>query len=215
MGLSILPDVLGPWRPLSLLVPPRRGRAVSAEVGGAQASGSVTGFTMETQRRTRWCWAAVAVSVARKYDRQTQWTQCRVATDFYARGGDGFNCCGGDQDACNLSQALSEVFAVTGNLAGAATGSSIDYDSLCREIIGDRPVCARIGWPPTNEDGHFVTVTGFRTGADGTRYVDVQDPVDDGDPDNLKHFSLNEFSTNYDHVGGEWTWTYRTRRATS
>lgn len=207
-----LPAPLGDWQPLPL---PGRGRAgVAAEAGGAPASGSVTGFTMETQSATQWCWAAVAASVARKYNPQTSWTQCRIASTFYGDQGVNLQCCGSDKAACNLPQALSQVFAVTGNLAGDAVNDTIGYDELCREIVADRPLCVRIGWPPDLEDGHFVTVTGFRDGAGG-RYLDVQDPADDGDPDNRKQFSLDEFTTNYDQAGGEWTWTYRTRRATS
>jgi hypothetical protein len=182
------------------------------EAGGASGPEVVTGFAMQTQEQDQWCWAAVAVSVALKYDAATPWTQCSLASALYSGQGNPLDCCGADCDACNLPQSLSQVFGVTHNMNGAAIGHAIALAAMEGEIRADRPVAVRIGWPPDNSSGHFVAICGVSRGDDGTVYVDVGDPSsDDAATDNLKHMSLSEFSGNYGLVGGSWTWTYLTR----
>jgi hypothetical protein len=210
-----MPDVtlkvsfLGDFAPLPRAA--RRSGLAMAEAGGAPPV-VVTNFVMETQKFDQWCWAATAVSVARKYKPTSSWTQCKIASSFYAAQGEDLKCCSDDEDTCNRPQALSQVFPVTGNLAGNAISDPIAFADLLKELKADRPVCVRIGWPPDNELGHFIAVTGARTAADGTRYIDVQDPsaADDAD-DNRKSMSLNQLTANYDLVGGAWTWTYKTK----
>lgn len=203
-----LPDLLGPWRPLPI---PRRRRQLEAtsELAGGPATGSVSNFTMETQGKTKWCWAAVAVSVARKYDPGSTWSQCSLATAFYANRG-GYDCCGEGGGACNLSQALGDVLQVTGNLA-SKLNAALSYEKTCDEVTADRALCVRIGWRPSLRDGHVVAVAGFRPGASGEQYLDVLDPDHaDDDSDNFKQMSFEQFRDNY-NGRGEWTWTYYTK----
>jgi hypothetical protein len=200
--------VLGAFRPLP--PPPPDRRLFGLELGGGAPS-SVQNFRMETQEQTNWCWAATAVSVARKYAAAAQWSQCSLATALYAAQGRALICCGDDRSACNLPQKLSEVFGVAGHLA-EALDDAIGFDDLKAEIARDRPVCVRIGWKADPNDGHFIAVTGCRVSSDGEQYVHVQDPsAQDDAADNQKDMTFDELVDGYDHGAGEWTWTYRTR----
>lgn len=202
--MSRLPQVLGP-----IVRTPRRRSPFRSEAGGAGPTGRVRGFRMQTQAGTWWCWAAVASSVAAKYDPNTTWTQCAVATALYDRLATPLDCCREDKPLCDRSQILSQVFAVTGNLVGDAHPDIVAFDEIRREIDADRPVCARIGWRPTLEGGHFVTITGYQV-TDGVTYLDVEDPSDeDSFADNRRSMTLEAFTSAYDQMG-EWTWTYRT-----
>jgi hypothetical protein len=202
-----LQSLLAEFAPLPR--PRSRRPAFTLELGGA-APARVKNFSMETQAQFNWCWAAVSASVARKYDPNTAWSQCVVASALYAAKNDQRDCCGVDFAASDEAQKLSEVFAVTGNLRGSALDEPISAAALTAELRADRPVCARIAW---NEvDGHFIAISGIRVGPDGVTYVEVRDPsyLDD-EADNQKEITLAELTDAYSLAGGWWSWTYRTK----
>lgn len=205
-----IPAFLGDYRRLPPPLRPRR--AISLELGGAfrAASGQVKGLRMETQAHTYWCWAAVASSIARKYDPQSSWSQCRVATSFYASKGKVRPCCT-EGGRCDEPQILSEVFAITGNLAQRL--GKVAFETVVSEIDADRPVAVRIGWPPRLENGHFIVLTGYRVTEAGEEFVRLRDPVDG--PDDVKEISftalVSDFDQRFASDNGRWTHTYRTR----
>ncbi|MEO8113557.1 MAG: papain-like cysteine protease family protein [Phenylobacterium sp.] len=205
------PAFLAPFTPLPTAA--TRRRFLALDLGGG-APTSVRDFAMETQEQCLWCWAAVAVSVARKYAANTTWTQCSVATAFYQRQGEALQCCGADRAAGNRSQGLSAVFEVTRNLSGAAIATAIAFQDLAAQIQSDRPVCVRIGWRfDQHQSGHFIAVTGYTIGSGGQRYVHIQDPsVAAGQAShNQKDMTFEELTTGYDNGAGDWTWTYKTK----
>lgn len=204
------PAFLGDYRPLPRPASPRS--LFSLELGGAPKAKArrVSVFAMETQTQDNWCWAAVAVSVARKYNAASAWTQCTLATTFYAQHGHAKSCCSNGLD-CSEPQALSQVFAVTGNLAGQALATAVSFDDLAREIDAGRPVCVRIGWPTNPPSGHFIAVTGYRVTESGKAFVEAQDPANA--PGNVKEMPFAVLVADYgaEDDDGTWTHTYRTR----
>lgn len=210
-GLRVRPPAfLGPYRPLPR--PSRPRTLFSLELGGAPMAISVrvSGFAMEKQGQDNWCWAAVAVSVARKYNSASAWTQCRLATAFYAQHGHNKNCCSNGLD-CSQPQALSQVFAITGNLAGQAMAHTVPFNDLVREIDAGRPVCVRIGWPTSPPSGHFIAITGYRVTESGGVFVEAQDPVNP--PGSIKEMPFAVLVSDYGAAtdDGAWTHTYLTR----
>src|SRR5947209_8521285 len=82
--------------------------------GGAPPSvaGSL-GFSVQHQRQTQWCWAAVTSSVAAFFG-TTTWPQCRVVNSEL----DQQACCtSGSSPECNKSWYLDRSLTRTGNLA--------------------------------------------------------------------------------------------------
>jgi hypothetical protein len=152
----------------------------------------------------------VAVSVARKYNPQTTWRQCTLATQVL--GQNGLDCCSPGSN-CNKAKTLSEAFAKTGHLDGQRfLNPNISFEQVCDEIRDDQPFCVRIEWPEDPLVGHFVAVTGFSVGPNGEQYLDVQDPSDiDSATDNMKRqIPFEQCKTNYDKRRGKWTWLYKT-----
>jgi hypothetical protein len=178
----------------------------------AQArSNTVQGFSMQRQSQDQWCWSAVGVSIALKYDPQLGLTQCALATRLYAKQGSNLDCCGNDQANCNKPQALADVLPLNGNLAGDAIQQSISFDDLSAQIDADRPLGVRIGWPPDETLGHFVVAEGYQVAPDGSQYVTIGDPSGDyAASANLTTITLGGLLNNYGLAGGKWDWSYCT-----
>jgi hypothetical protein len=139
---------------------------------GPRAGTAALTFGMEQQLHPRWCWAAVAVSVARFYDAGTSWTQCRLADAELGRS----DCCGaGGGGPCNVSGFLHTSLGRLGHLdhwTGAATG----FSALRVEVDDGNPLCARIAWD--GGGAHFVAIFGYTEGGapPAAVLVSVADP---------------------------------------
>src|SRR3954447_18371272 len=85
--------------PLEDLTPPVNPAPLAASAAGAAGPGShtLTGFAMQPQEQTEWCWAAVSTSVAVFFG-SGSWTQCQVASGELHP----IDCCGADASGgCN------------------------------------------------------------------------------------------------------------------
>jgi hypothetical protein len=136
--------------------------------GALQASLDL-GFDVDSQEQTHWCWAAVAVSVARHFDSATPWLQCALVNAELQQT----SCCEeGGSPSCNVDGYLDLALKRVAHFRAMRTGV-IDFSEALSEIGASRPRCARIVW--TEGGGHFVVVLGVRQTGDN-RVLRIGDP---------------------------------------
>ena len=128
---------------------------LSADV---QENWYVLDFEIQQQERTKWCWAAVAASVARYYDPLSEFTQCSVASGELMQ-----NCCCSDPkpdpDPCNVyGYLMSSLFRV-GHFKKWVAQRPANADEIIGEIGPQRPLCARIVW--NGGGAHLVVIAGY------------------------------------------------------
>ena len=160
----------------------------------------IGGYPMDLQEESEWCWAAVALSVAKFFYPQSGEKQCDIA----AKVTDKRHCCDAPPE-CNEPQRLTDALRVA---LSAQSGASLTkvvprplrFDELQRELDAARPVCIRIGWD--GGGGHFVVLTGYQVLSSGDRHVDVADPLY---PDCTVDY---EELTNAYHGDGQWTHSF-------
>lgn len=163
-------------------------------------------FAMQSQLQTNWCWAAVAVSIAKFYGTvqpgsASPWTQCALANAELSQT----TCCSnGASASCNKSWTLDTALTRVGHLAAPRISGTIPPGDVEVELAGSRPVGARIQWYGGGQ-GHFVVLSGYDDSS-GSAEVDVEDPY--YGPTLLLDF--NTFSTAYQSGAGQWTHTYLT-----
>ncbi len=110
-----LPSFLGPFTPLSQLLPPASPVGREPVPPSGRADSNQLSFLMQTQKYGNWCWAANASSVSIYFDKSSQWSQCAVAKCFLD------NCCETTPDPCNVVYELDAPLRQTKNLQGAET----------------------------------------------------------------------------------------------
>lgn len=188
-------------QPLENLAPAMTLGAASpaGPMGGAPvAARSLTGFSMQTQSETEWCWAAVSTSVAVFFG-STSWTQCKVA----AAELNPLDCCGADASTgCNIPWYLDAPLSCVAHFH-RMDASNAPFPNVQTEINGDRPLCCRIAW--AGGGAHFVALGGWSTAADGSEYVDIYDPYY-----GFTQETYTDFDSSYRAAGDAWTHSYFT-----
>jgi len=172
-------------------------RSTLGELGGPVIPPARTlAITLEPYApRQRWCWASVAVGVARFYDAQTQWTMCSLASDLmYAD-------CGAEPTLCDDAFPLEDALKRVGNFHAPVVEEHLDFEALSREIANGRPVAARICWSGGG-DAHYVVVRGYDR---SLMTVEVTDPRT-GDSHAMPY---SELCSGYEG-DGSWEQSYRT-----
>jgi hypothetical protein len=165
-------------------------------------------FKMQRQQHSNWCWAAVAVSVARYFDPDSTWCQCRVASRMAKQANLKVAGCGtcrspsGVPKKCNRPWFLGKALRIVKRSRGKHKDGSLSFGKIRELIKAGRPVCARILWGEGPE-AHFVVVSGCFTTKTGERWLDVEDP-DSGSSTWLDE----EFRKNYHYAQGKWVRTY-------
>jgi hypothetical protein len=125
-------------------------------------------FVMQIQQQTMWCWAAVATSVTLYFNPTPGWTQCQVASATLGMP----DCCGvPPAQGCNIPNYLDRALTTVNHFSRMTPGQ-ITSAALDAELVGLRPVGARIQW--AGGGGHFVALAGVLLGA--SVYVGVVDP---------------------------------------
>jgi hypothetical protein len=170
------------------------------------------------QEQGRWCWAAVAASIAEYYEVRVK--QCSIADAQLGR-----------QDCCQVKPNTDGEHNKAGFLMAAlfSLGHFREWDVLKQatpaeiraEIGSKRPLCVRLFW--SYQTGHFVTVVGYADRTVGPRHEAEQSceiDADDGlrmagiaisDPFwGLSDIDSDDFSASYAY-GAEWTDSYYTR----
>lgn len=152
-------------------------------------------FQIQTQEQSRWCWAAVTVSVELYFSPNSAWTQCNLASAVLPNNP---NCCA-QPAVCNRAWYLERALSAVGKLRYALL-DVLTIDQVRTELRANLPVCVRIGWD--NGGGHFVIICGLRRSSSGKMLVDVADPwyLD-------STLTYEDFRDRYQHRG-EWMDTY-------
>jgi hypothetical protein len=144
--------------------------AVSAPaLGQGSPAQMLLSYVTYFQRRTFWCWAAVAMSIARFYKPDAESvTQCRIVNSTLGRS----DCCfdGADSGSCNVQARLSDALQSVGHYGGQ---QEADVAEACSQIDQQRPVGIFIRWSPA--DGHFASICGYGETPLGLEFV-VADP---------------------------------------
>lgn len=191
-----LPEVFeGTRKPLDLA------GAMAAAPSTLPGAGKTLGFNIEMQEQTQWCWAAVAVSVARFYQPSNTLTQCRVANMVLGTNG----CCS-NPGPCNIDNYLEDALGAVAHYRDIEP-EPLPFSDVNGEITSDRPLGCRIGW--FGGGGHFVVIHGASVDGSGAavkRWVAIADPLY-GPSDYL----IQKFTSGYRQDTGEWTHSYFTQ----
>jgi hypothetical protein len=165
---------------------------------GAAGGNYVSGFVMQQQEQTQWCWAAVSASVAALHQQSLR--QCAIVK--LTRGVS--TCCeSGGSISCNQPWYLDQALQKTGNLAQFFS-QYLPWSQLMVEIDAGRPVGVRMQW--SNGGGHFIAVSGYNA---VTGIIDVRDPW-------FGDSSVNYSTFISSYLGrGRWTDSYLTTPASS
>ncbi len=168
-------------------------------------------FTMECQQANFWCWAAVAVSVARYYSPQSTVRQCTLASKVLELPTccvENEQCLGNKHPAdCDRQYSVHHPLKEVGHL-GQAYPQPIDLmavagmPSVQEEIDYGRPVVCRIEW--TGGSGHFIVIYGydFREAAERLHLADSTGST--------SIYDLAALRTQY-MLKGVWEQTYTTK----
>lgn len=161
-------------------------------IGGEPPVNKSLNFTVQHQRQTQWCWAAVTSSVAAYYKR-SDWSQCRVVNVALGQA----VCCGnGSSTECNKPWYLDKALDLVGNLDALAP-QALPLQQIKGEIDANHPIGVRIGW--SGGGGHFIAIGGY-----SENLVHVHDPWYGESSKNYM-----EVLTSYQGIG-RWTHSYRT-----
>jgi hypothetical protein len=184
-------------------------------------SGSIAKFRMEPQEMRKWCWAAVASSVANLF-LSGSGKQCAIAIALLGSNPELAKCCKpidkkkpcfGRPCVCNqrnsLEGALRHVKHYEDKCGGTICPPAL-FNTVIQEIgtagQDQRPVCARI---LSHDDAHFVVITGWQT-RPGRERVLVKDPF----------YSLSGIEMDYadlreGYLAGKWDETYFVAKSSS
>lgn len=154
----------------------------------------------ERQTMDRWCWAAIAVSLAQYYHARAL-TQHEIATRVL-----GFDCSGFSEDAglkqqCNVNLGLDKVLQSVGCFSHWSPGKP-HFERVQFEIANGRPICCRINW--YTGDAHYVLINGYRANSEA---IHIADPLHGSSV-----IPYLDFPAKYKGSGAAWTETYWTRK---
>jgi hypothetical protein len=175
---------------------PRPRPAVASEAARARPV-ELRSYDREQQEQDQWCWAAIARSIAKFYDRKTRWVnQCVIANHALGRQ----DCCSTESpNGCNEPFYLDRVLKLTGNFRRDEVGAKT-LEEIADDIENGRPIACRIEW--RGGGSHFVVISGCDVSR-GT--VTVDDPWS-----GESVVSHEVLCTSYQGLGG-WTQYFETQ----
>jgi len=157
-------------------------------------------FVMQHQQQSRWCWAAVAASVALYYDPASTWTQCEVANRQFKKK----DCCGADASGpCNKDRNLQSSLTIVGHLDPPFVVGPATFAQAQGETDGGRPLGVRTVWS-NNRGAHFVAIIGYQPLFEMLAVDDPKYGKSDVD--------YTAFCTDYQNGDGTWSHTFFTKR---
>jgi hypothetical protein len=135
-------------------------------------------MNIETQKQTKWCWAAVAVSVHKFLQSSPgSWSQGKLATRVLRDNGEIGNSVDCTQtptpQVCNREARLDTALTVTGNLDTLMPGSHLPFADVKAWVDVGIPVAARVLWH--GGGAHVILLDGYREYVSGAKQVHVQD----------------------------------------
>jgi hypothetical protein len=127
-------------------------------------------FEIQYQQKTNWCWAALAVSVAKFYDTSFKHSQCDIANGELGRS----DCCETSKDdPCNVyGHLMSSLHRVEHfeewHVRRPSKSKNLQEQirryvqtEIKQEIDDGRPLCGRIIW--AGGGAHFLAIYGYAT----------------------------------------------------
>jgi hypothetical protein len=156
------------------------------------SSAKVLPLVVEKQARINWCWAAVAVSVRRFFDRGAAARQCDLANSIL-----GLTTCCDDDVSGNNSQPLPPALIEMDVLRRIRQGA-VTFEEVQAEIDAGRPVACYIAWSAAGGAAHFTCIAGY----DAARNIMIRDPQFDSST-----MPFDTFATAY-QGSGSWAYTY-------
>jgi len=160
-------------------------------------------FKMQEQEQTRWCWAAVSVSVEKYFFPTSTLTQCQLAKEVISDAN--ADCCR-NPDSCNGVAKLQDALHKIEERAKASPialrfpdpSKPMSFFEVKAEIDSGMPVGVRMEWAGLG--AHFLVISGYWT-LSGQKLLEIGDPLfGEGTVD------FDWFSTSY--FGGQWTHTF-------
>ena len=151
----------------------------------------------QIQKKTLWCWAAVASSVDAFSNPTSKWDQCHVVKAVLKIS----PCCKKPSAAtsCNQQESLSKALR-TINRLNTMLDYPVEFEVVEEELVAQRPVCARIAWDTGG--AHFVFIDGCWP---DDQWIMVWDPMH-----GHSKLAYEEFKTAYRAIG-QWTNSYLVR----
>jgi len=166
-------------------------------MGGSAAN--VLNFSIESQKQTNWCWAAVSKSVALYYSKTPHWTQCEVATKALKLEIGNIPCCASPTNQkCNIPWYLGRALDVVGAFKKRVDKAE-SLSTVKNEISNDNPLCVRVGW--RTGGGHFLAILGWKE-TTNVSYLEIDDPIH-----GRQTIKETKFRNNY-RGSGTWTHSY-------
>jgi hypothetical protein len=165
-------------------------------------------FVEQDQQGNKLCWIAVAVSVKRHFDPNSNIRQCQLAEALLpdVKG----PCCtnsGGVLKKCDKPGRLEEALSHVGHFGAGPHpnpegGGAMAFSKIQAQIDNNLPVCIFIRWSG-NDVGHFTVISGYHESG-GKKYLYVNDPFFGSGPQ-----PYNRVVSNYNLDGGKWRFSYR------
>jgi hypothetical protein len=136
-------------------------------------------LVIQKQQMLNWCWAAVAVSVARHYFEGVTWTQCTFAWAMLNRAaydsGDQAHCCGSDDPPeCDKPFSLEQALRGVRLRPQVLSGPMKPFSAVHARLKAGCPIPVMIDWG--KDQGHFVVLTDCKVTRSGVEKVFVGDP---------------------------------------
>ncbi len=158
-------------------------------------------FQMEEQQADQWCWAAVAVSVAKFINPDSGLCQCKLAARAL---GIKAGCPGTPPPAaCDKPFGLNQALNDLSLHSGEPIVGPISFDHIRETIDSGWPIPVRIVWDDNPGNAHFVVISGYSLTPSGAPFLQVDDPFY-----GRSLVDYDTFVTSY-HVSGSWERTYR------
>ena len=149
-----------------------------------------TGFDMQQQLESNWCWAGTSTSIAHFYNPASTVTQCQVVNNQLGRS----DCCAnGASSACNQPGYLDKALSFVGHL-DHWVGATEPYATVVNEVTAWRPLGIRVAW--SGGGAHFIAATGYEQG----NLLIIQDPI--------YQTSIVNYSTMFGTYQGSGNWTH-------
>ncbi|MCX6599885.1 MAG: C39 family peptidase [Acidobacteria bacterium] len=184
----------------------------TARTGGtasARDSKGEVSFSLERQKNSEWCWAAVTVSVDRLFRPAAERTQCQIVGRSLRKA-----CCGAGEDSCNISGFLHEELQKLDLLSGEPIVKPISFAAVRREVNAGRPVCVLIKWRDKHGNvtnrGHFITIRGYSVTPSGRQFLTIADPLTGETSVDYSRFAHPDLG--YQDGTGKWHATFLVKR---
>ena len=144
---------------------------------GFNCVGKLTGYAAECQQQNQWCWAAVAVSIARYFKPTSAVTQCSLATSVLSGELHGANCCSGlvpscldrnppESTLCDRPRSTGDALLVTGNVGNPVPLGPLGFDDIKQRLAaGSLIACGK----DQNGGSHAGVIYGHLTATNSAR----------------------------------------------